>query len=51
MTGPGFAIFDLTRQIKTLLNYNQSFTMFFITGEDVALGTHENGKPAELIIV
>ena len=50
-TGPGFALFNLTAEIKTLQQHEQKTIGIFFAGEDLSIGTMESGNPAEMIVL
>ena len=50
-TGPGFALFNLTSEIKTLQQNEQKTIGIFFAGEDQSIGTMESGKPAEMVVL
>lgn len=50
-TGPGFALFNMTEEVKTLQQHNQTTIAIFFAGEDLSIGTKESGKPAEMIVL
>jgi len=50
-TGPGFALFNLTDEVKTLQQHEQKTIAIFFFGEDLSIGTMESGKPAEMIVL
>ncbi len=50
-TGPGFALFNMTEEVKTLQQHNQTTIGIFFAGEDLSIGTKESGKPAEMIVL
>lgn len=50
-TGPGFALFNLTAEIKILQQHDQKSIGIFFAGEDLTIGTLESGKPAEMIVL
>jgi len=50
-TGPGFALFNLTSEIKTLQQNEQKTIGIFFAGEDQFIGTTESGKPAEMVVL
>lgn len=49
--GSGFALFNLTDQIKTLQKHGQNEIAIFFIGENLSIGTIEGGKPAEIIVI
>jgi len=49
--GSGFALFNLTDQIKTLQQHGQNEIAIFFIGENLSIGTIEGGKPVEIIVI
>jgi hypothetical protein len=50
-TGPGFALFNLTAEIRTMQQNDQKSIGIFFAGEDLTIETLESGKPAEMIVL
>ena len=50
-TGPGFALFNLTAEIRTMQQHDQKSIGIFFAGEDLTIETLESGKPAEMIVL
>jgi len=48
---PGFALYDLTDQIKVLQTYGQNDIIIFFFGDDLSVGTLESGMPAEIVVI
>jgi len=51
IAGPGFVLFNLTEEVKTLQEHEQKTIGIFFAGEDQTIGTMESGKPAEMIVL
>ena len=48
---PGFALCDITDQIKVLQTSGQNDVGIFFFGDDLSVGTIESGMPAEIVVI
>ena len=48
---PGFALCDITDQIKVLQTSGQNDVVIFFFGSDLSVGTIESGMPAEIVVI
>jgi len=49
--GSGFVMFNLTKEIGTLQQYDQNTLAIFVHGYNVTMGTTMSGNPAEIIVL
>jgi hypothetical protein len=51
-TGPSFALFNVTSEVRVLQQYEQKTIGIFFQGKNnLSIGTMENGKPAEMMVL